>query len=138
MIIYLFIDSLIISIPVSVRPILEVIERIVNVCIFINCFNNVIFAHFEILVYMKRDYYVSVYYQSPSVSPHPPSLRFHFVLVFLCSFLCLPPTVQCMQKLSLGRRCIVPACEFLISSDMGPGDLATISMQRPHACAFWS
>lgn len=30
-----------------------------------------------------------------------------------------------------GRRCIVPACAFLISCDLGPGDLAAISMQKP-------
>lgn len=35
-----------------------------------------------------------------------------------------------MLKLSLGRRCIVPACAFLISCDLRPGDLAAISMQK--------
>lgn len=59
---------------------------------------------------------------------------------FLPSFLCLPltPTVQCMLKLSLEGACIVPACEFLISSDMGPEDLASAFNAKAPCLCLWS
>lgn len=83
--------------------------------------NNVNFAHYEILVYIKRDYYLSILQIPFGISPlhlSLPSLCLlssffsFFFPVFLLSFLCLPPTVEWMLKLSLRGTCIVPACAF--------------------------
>lgn len=91
-----------------------------------------------------------VYLRSPLVSHFTYFFQFLFVYfplfisliipVFLPSFLCLPltPTVQCMLKLSLEGACIVPACEFLISSDMGPEDLASAFNAKAPCLCLWS
>lgn len=49
-----------------------------------------------------------------------------------------PPTVQCMLKLSLEGACIVPACAFLISSDMRPEDLASAFNAKAPCLWLWS
>lgn len=84
-------------------------------------------AHFEILVRIKRDYYTSACYQAPQVPPLPTFLTFSlssFLIYVVIPVLLLPPTVQCMLKSSLGARCLVAACAFLISSDTWRKDLA--------------
>lgn len=78
---HLFIDSLI-SIPVCRRPIWVVIERIINVCICIKCFNNVIL---NINLHKKRLLCLSILPIPFSISPpyFLPYLLSPFLILFL-------------------------------------------------------
>lgn len=130
------IDSpVIIIISVYTGPILIINEKIIDVCVAIKCFITMyVFLHLGVVALnIKIDYLSLSLCLSSNLSLFIQSLPqfFFFFLPLFPQLFCV-----CMLKLSLRRRCIVPACTFLISSDLSPGDLAALSIQSLNAAAF--